>query len=106
MTMPQDLTDLYLSPVAIAVDKRLEELGRCPQAELNYRLAVETNSTPRLRVDAIAAVVADAGYLVDTHHWRLVWDPRGLRLSNDDHSIVLGVPDNVRDYVNSFPVSR
>jgi hypothetical protein len=106
MTMPQDLTDLYLSPVAIAVDKRLDDMARCPQAELNYRLALETNASPHKRADAIAAVVADAGYLIDTHHWQLAWDPRGLRLSNADHSIVLGVPDNVRAYVNSFPVSR
>jgi len=102
MTMPQDITDLYLSPVAIAVDKRLEELGQVPDAELKYRFAVETNTSPRTRDEAIAAVVADVAYLIDTHHWQLAWDSRGLRLTHDDHSVVLGVPDNIRDYVNLF----
>lgn len=102
MTMPHDLTDLYLSPVALAVDGRLQELGRLDDAELRFRLALETNNEPRDRAAAVAAVLADVAYLTPTHGWELEWDSRGLRLTHDGHTLVLGVPDNLRAYVESF----
>jgi hypothetical protein len=108
MTMPHDVTDLYLSPVALAVDERLAELGTLSDQELTFRLALETNSEPRSRAAAESAVLADAAYLVDTHGWDIEWDPRGVRLTHDGHTLVLGVPANVRAYVESFapvPVS-
>lgn len=102
MTMPHDVTDLYLSPVALAVDARLQELGQLDAADLRFRLILETNTEPRSRADAIRTVLADASYLVPTHGWDLGWDDRGLRLTHDGHTLVLGIPTNVRTFVESF----
>ena len=39
-TRPHDVTDLYLAPVALAVDARIEELGQLDKDELVYEVAV------------------------------------------------------------------
>ena len=43
-TRPHDLTDLYLSPVVLAVDARIEELGHLSKDQLNYEVALESGS--------------------------------------------------------------
>lgn len=31
------------------------------------------------------------------HGWTAAWHDRGLRLSHDEHELVLGIPANLRD---------
>lgn len=101
MKKPHDPTDLLLSPVALALDERLEELGRMSPRELRRRVTWETNMAPRTVEAAARAIVSTVTYLIDTHGWTVSWDVRGLRLHHGAHAVVLGVPASVVEYVES-----
>ncbi len=96
---PHDATDLYLAPVTLAVDGRLEELARLTPEDLASEIAVTTNSDPRTSVERERAVVSAATYPLDLHGWNVGLSPRGLRLYHADHSLVLGLPPNVLEYL-------
>ena len=91
-TRPHDITDLYLAPVVLALDARIEELGRLDRDRLVYEVALESDSpdfTSSMREDGLIRTVT---HLVDSHDWEFSWDPRGLRLTHDAHTFVLGIP--------------
>src|SRR5271166_5058427 len=92
-TRPHDVADLYLAPVLLAVDARIEELGHLDKEQLAYEVALESDGpdlTRRMREEALITAVT---HLTECHHWEFSWDPRGLRLSHDMHTFVLGVPE-------------
>jgi hypothetical protein len=96
---PHDLTDLYLAPVVLAVDARIEELGRLDKSGLAYEAALESDTpdfTRRMREEALIRTVT---HLIDGHDWKFSWDPRGLRLTHDAHTFVLGIPAVFLDYL-------
>jgi hypothetical protein len=102
-TRPHDITDLYLAPVVLAVDARIEELGRLDKSGLAYEVALESDSpdfTRHMREEALLRAIT---HLVDCHGWKFSWEPRGLRLSHDAHSLVLGVPAVFLDYLEDAP---
>ncbi len=102
-TRPHDITDLYLAPVALAVDARIEELGRLDAGELAYEVAVESDLpdiTRRIREDALIRTIT---HMIDCHDWELSWDPRGLRLAHEGHSFVLGIPAVFGEYLADRP---
>ena len=43
-TRPHDISDLYLAPVVLAVDARIEELGQLDKDRLTYEVALESDS--------------------------------------------------------------
>ena len=97
--LPHDIHHLYLAPVALAVDARIDELGHLSLAELRETVGIESDTadwTPELREDALLATV---GHLVDTHGWELTWDPRGLRLTHGAATLVLGIPPVLREFL-------
>ena len=96
---PHDITDLYLAPVALAVDARIEELGHLDKNRLAYEVAIESDSpafTRRMREEALIRTIT---HLTDRHDWRMSWDPRGLRLIHDGHTFVLGIPAVFLEYL-------
>jgi hypothetical protein len=98
-TRPHDITDLYLAPVVLAVDARMEALGRLDRSALAYEVALESDSpdlTRRMREEALIRTIT---HLIDCHDWELSWDPRGLRLVHEGHTFVLGVPAVFREYL-------
>ncbi len=100
---PHDLTDLYLAPVALTVDARIEELGRLSKEQLAYEVALESDTpdfTRDMREDALIRAIT---HLVDTHHWTFSLDPRGLRLTHDAHTFVLGIPAAFVQYLEDSP---
>ena len=96
---PHDITDLHLAPVLLALDARLDELGRLDPEALSYRIALESNLSDRDEASRIKGVLESVGHLVNRHGWELTWHPRGVRVAHGSHSLVLGVPDGVSDYV-------
>jgi len=65
LPLPHDVPDLLLAPVVLALDARLEELGRLGGEALRNRIASDSgigDTTPQLRE---AAVVATVCYLED-----------------------------------------
>jgi len=100
---PHDVTDLYLSPVVLAVDARIEELGHLTKDQLGYEVALESDTpdfTRAMREDALIRAVT---HLIDRHGWEFCWDPRGLRLSHDAHTLVLGIPAVFAEYLDGNP---
>ena len=100
---PHDVTDLYLAPVLLAVDARLEELGQLDKGSLAYEVALESDLpdiTRQMREEALMRAIT---HLTDTHHWKFSWDPRGLRMSHDVHTFVLGLPAALLDFLGDGP---
>jgi hypothetical protein len=89
---PHDVTDLYLAPVLLAVDARIEELGQLDRARLAYEVALESDLPDISRQMREEALIRAITHLTDTHHWAFSWDPRGLRMTHDAHTFVLGLP--------------
>lgn len=97
---PRDRADLYLAPVALTIDERLEELGALDDKALEKEIVFSANvdlSKAGARQQGLETAV---GYLVDLHDWSLELVPRGVRLSHSDHALVLGLPDNCRRFLD------
>jgi hypothetical protein len=90
---------LYLAPVLLAVDARIEELGKLDKGGLAYEVALESDLpgvTRQMREEALIRAIT---HMTETHHWAFSWDPRGLRLTHDAHTFVLGIPAVLLDYL-------
>ena len=80
--------------------KKLGELGK---DGLAYEVALDSDSpdfTRRIREDGLIRTVT---YLIDCHDWEFSWDPRGLRLTHDAHTFVLGIPAVFLEYLEDSP---
>ena len=102
---PHDVTDLYLAPVLLAVDARIEELGKLDKDGLAYEVALESDSLDFNRQMREEALIRTITHLTETHHWEFSWDPRGLRLTHDAHTFVLGVPPVFVRYLEGSPAA-
>lgn len=98
---PHDLSDLYLSPVALELDHRLGEMEGLSEDEIEFRVALETDRQPRERAERPALVLLSLTHGFETHDWEVEWVSRGLRISHGEHALVLGVPDGVRSYLRA-----
>jgi hypothetical protein len=98
-SLPHDVADLNLAPVALAIDARIEELSRLDAEELALRIGMESDQPAWTREFRELGLVTTVGYLIDTHGWELSIDQRGIKLSHHDHSVVLGVPDTFTAYL-------
>lgn len=104
-TRPHDMIDLYLAPVVLAVDARVEELGRLDKDGLAYEVALESDSPDFTRPFREEALIRTIVHLIDCHGWAFGWDPRGLRLTHDAHTLVLGIPAVFGEYLNDSPAA-
>jgi hypothetical protein len=102
-TRPHDAADLYLAPVLLAVDARIEELGKLDKDGLAYEVALESDSPDITRHMREGALIRTITHTIDCHHWELSWDPRGLRLTHGAHTFVLGVPAVFLEYLQGSP---
>jgi hypothetical protein len=100
---PHDVADLYLAPVVLAVDARIEDLGRLDKDQLEHKVAFQSDShdyTPQLREQALITTITS---MINCHGWEFSWDSRGLRLTHEGHTFVLGVPAGFREYIHGSP---
>jgi hypothetical protein len=102
-TRPHDIPDLYLAPVVLAVDARIEMLGHLDRDGLAYEVGLESDSPDFTRPMREQALIRTVTHLIDCHDWKLSWDPRGLRLTHGTHTFVLGVPAVFLDYLGTSP---
>jgi len=102
-TRPHDLTDLYLAPVALAVDARIEELGHLDTERLTYEVALQSDTPDFTRGMREEALIRTITHLIDGHDWAFSWAPRGLRLTHDAHTLVLGIPALLAEYLEGSP---
>jgi hypothetical protein len=97
--LPHDTTDLFLAPVSLELDRRIDELGRLDAKALSHQIALDSDLADWTRDLREEALLRTVGHLIETHHWVLSWDPRGLRLSHQERHVVLGVPDSFRAFL-------
>jgi hypothetical protein len=100
---PHDRTDLLLAPAALDIDDRLQELGELPPAQLAERVRLETSRQPWSRDEAQDCLLSIVTHVIDLHGWQVSFDPRGIRLFHDGHSITLGVPAVFGTYLDAIP---
>ena len=96
---PQTVSDLYLAPVALRLDAELESLGGRDHLKLRDYVALRTSRAPLGVEERREALLKAIGTMRDLRGWELSWDDRGLRVSNGDFQLVLGLPANVRSYL-------
>src|SRR6185312_9181622 len=105
-SVPHGVADLYMAPVVIAIDARIEQLGKLDLAQLEERVALDSNRPDWSREDRVRGLLESIRYLIECHRWLLSWDDRGVRLTHGDYGIVLGVPETFYEYVERRPANR
>jgi hypothetical protein len=98
--LPHDVVDLRLAPLALRLDRRLEDMAGLDPAQLRLRIALDTDRDGFEPAQRARDVVDSVCHLVDLGGWQVSWVERGLRLTHGQHSLVLGVPANLRAYVD------
>jgi hypothetical protein len=98
--LPHDVSDLYLAPVVLAIDAKLDELGTLEPHALAQRVAIESNAPAWSRADREKGLLVAIQHFIDCRGWTMTWDPRGLRLSHAEHAVVLGVPGTFAAYLS------
>ena len=99
-TLPHDVTDLSLAPVALAIDARIEELSRLNAADLAFQIALEGDEPAWTAEFRAAGLLDTMRRFIDVHDWELSMDTRGVRLTHKQHTLVLGLPDTLRAYLS------
>lgn len=100
--LPHDVSDLYLAPVVLAIDAKLDDLSTLEPHAVAQRVAVESNRPDWSRDDREQALLESIRHFIDCRGWTMTWDPRGLRLRHGEHTVVLGVPANLADYLSGI----
>ncbi len=98
---PHDLADLYLAPVALDVDHRLEELSGLSVDEVAYRVILGADREPRNAKEREEAWLETLTRGLDLHGWQVSRHPRGLLLSHDSYALVLGIPAILASYLDA-----
>ena len=96
---PHDVTDLYLAPVLLKIDRRISDLEGLSVKEIDYQVALATNQQPRDVADRAVLLQQAIIDALDTHGWETSWVSRGLKVKHEDRELVLGVPDSLRSYL-------
>ncbi|MGX7678900.1 hypothetical protein ACSMXN_08370 [Jatrophihabitans sp. DSM 45814] len=98
-TVPRDMSDLHLAPVVLAVDARIDALGQLDADALT--IAVEDTSDDPIKYLSFReeALITAIQQSIECHGWALAWDPRGLRMTHGERSLVLGVPPSFMAYL-------
>ena len=97
---PSAVSDLYLAPVLLAVDARLDELGALSPDELRERVALSSDLgdlSREMRADGLLRTVS---HFIDLHGWKLAWHTRGLLIAHGLNGVVLGVPPVFATYLS------
>ena len=100
---PHNTSDLFLAPVTLELDQRIEALGHLGPKALSDEIALESNLADWTRSLREVGLLRTVGHFIETHSWILSWDPRGLRLSHGERHVVLGIPDSFRAFLSGAP---
>lgn len=100
--LPHDVTDVLLAPVVLQVDQRLTQYRDMTRPQLRQEVALLADMPDRTRPQREASVLRALEHHQDLHGWTLNLDDRGIRLTHGDHSVTLGVPLVVRDYIDGL----
>lgn len=96
---PHDPSDLLLAPLALRLDRQLDQLTGLSPRELELYVCLQTDCDPHTAAQRHELLLTALARDLDTHGWELSWDERGLALRHDGRRVVLGAPDNVRTWL-------
>lgn len=99
MRKPHDISDLYLAPIVLELDDRLERFARMGPEQLKFAIMLETNRVEGDEKSRLEMTLEAISRNLEMHAWEVSWDPRGLRVAHERHGVVLGLPRNVRAYL-------
>ncbi len=97
--LPHDLTDLYLSPVALELNERLSDFGGRTDADVEYLIALRADRQPQNLAERRLLALRALTHGSDLHGWDVEWVSRGLRMRNGSHELVLGIATGLRHYL-------
>ena len=97
---PHDLADLRLAPLALALDEQIEAYSELDGPELLRRVSLETNREPRTAEERQACLIESLTRFIELHGWEVSWDSRGLEIRHGGHHLVLGVSEELRNFVS------
>lgn len=98
--IPHDVPDVLLAPVVLHIDARLAEFGAMPGPQLRHEIGVMSDLPDRTRPLREAALLRALEHFQDLHGWTLNLDERGVRLTHATHTLTLGLPPAVRDFLD------
>ena len=98
--LPHDAADLYLAPLLLVLNERLEELSRLELDELHKHVGLVSDQPDWSREIREAGLLHAISHTIDCHDWKLSWHPRGLRVSHSKHQVVLGIPATFGKYLD------
>jgi hypothetical protein len=98
--LPHDAADLYLAPLLLVLNERLEELSRLELDKLQVHVGLVSDQPDWSREIRETALLQAVQHTIDCHHWALSWHPRGLLVSHDKHQVVLGTPATFAEYLD------
>jgi hypothetical protein len=99
MNIPHDLADLYLAPVALGIEARIEELGKLSIDELALEVALASDTPDWSRRWREEALVATIEHLLDLHGWSLVIEDHALRLFHRGRKVLIAMPTRFEEYL-------
>jgi hypothetical protein len=97
---PHDRADLFMAPVLLDVDERINQLAQLDAQGLANRVLVHVNREVASKAERREALMATLMDGLSLHGWRAKWHERGLRLSHGGHSVVLGLGPVLRSYLS------
>lgn len=98
--LPHDITDLHLAPVLLALEERIQEMGKLTFDELRRYIALVANRPDWNRELREGGILGSVNHLIDTHDWELTWTDRGIEVRHSHREVTLGVPRTFVDYVD------
>ncbi len=104
--LPHDATDLYLAPLLLVLNERLDELSRLDLGELHAHVGLVSDQPDWTREIRETGLLGAIRHTIDCHEWELSWHSRGLSVSHGKHRVVLGVPPTFAEYLDGAHQKR
>jgi hypothetical protein len=98
--LPHDAADLYLAPLLLVLNERLEELNGLALDDLRVHVGLVSDQPDWSRDMRETGLLHAISHTIDCHDWTLSWHQRGLRVSHGKHQVVLGVPATFAGYLD------
>src|ERR1700760_417830 len=98
--LPKDAADLYLAPLLLTLNERLEELSRLELDQLHSHVGLVSDQPDWTRDIRETGLLQAIRHTIDTHDWDLSWHARGLAVPHGKHMVVLGTPATFNEYLD------
>jgi hypothetical protein len=99
MIIPNDLTDLYLAPVLLEIEARIDRLSRLEPAALSLEVALTSDAPDWDRGWREHALAAAITHLIDLHGWEVTVEGRSLRLAHRQRAVVIALPQSLEAFL-------